>query len=140
MIEKGSKVSLHFALRLDDGELVDGNFGKAPATLVIGDGTLFNGFEANLLGLDMGDTGSFTVTPEKGFGHHNEDNIQRFKRAQFTGMVLAEGTVMSFADVSKSELPGVIIELDGDDVVVDFNHPLAGKTLQFDVEIVEVFE
>lgn len=140
MIQHGSKVSLHFALRLDDGELIDGNFGKPPATLVIGDGTLFNGFETVLMGMDVGDTGSFTISPEKGFGQPNDANIQRFKRAQFAGMALAEGTVMSFADVSKSELPGVIIELDGDEVVVDFNHPLAGKTLQFEVEIVEIFE
>lgn len=138
MIKDGSEVTLHFALRLDDGELVDGNFGKQPATLTIGDGTLFNGFESNLHGLDVGDTGSFTIAPEQGFGHHNEQNIQRFNRGQFAGMVIEEGAVVSFADAAKAELPGVIVEVDGDDVVVDFNHPLAGKTLTFDVEIVEV--
>lgn len=138
MIKQGDKVTLHFALKLDDGELVDGNFGKPPATLVVGDGTLFNGFESCLIGMDKGDTGSYQIPPEKAFGQPNEENIQTFKRGQFAGMSLEEGMVVSFADVSKSELPGVVAELDGDDVVVDFNHPLSGKTVVFDVEIVEV--
>lgn len=138
MIKQGDKVTLHFALKLDDGELVDGNFGKPPATLVVGDGTLFNGFEACLMGMNVGDTGSFTLPPEKAFGTHNEQNLQQFNRGQFAGMVLEEGSVVSFADAAKAELPGVIVEIDGDDVTVDFNHPLAGKTLQFDVEIVEI--
>lgn len=138
MIQQGSEVSLHFALRLDDGELVDGNFGKAPATLTIGDGTLFNGFEAKLIGMNVGDTGSFNIAPEQGFGQPSDDNIQVFKRAQFAGMVLEEGLVISFADAAKAELPGVVAAVDGESVTVDFNHPLAGKTLHFDVEIVEV--
>ncbi len=138
MIKQGDKVTLHFALKLENGDLIDGNFGKQPATLVIGDGTLFNGFETSLLGMGVGDIASYSISPDKGFGDHNPDNLQTFKRGQFAGMVLEEGAVVSFADVAKSELPGVITEIDGDDVTVDFNHPLAGKTIEFDVEIVEV--
>ena len=138
MIETGDKVSLHFALKLDDGSLIDGNFGQPPATLVIGDGTLFNGFEARLLGLGIGDTGSFEIPPAKGFGPHNQANIRRFKRGQFSGMALEAGAVIAFADVSEAELPGVVVDINNNTVTVDFNHPLAGKTLTFDVKIVKV--
>ncbi|MDA9367014.1 hypothetical protein N9R10_05165, partial [Pseudomonadales bacterium] len=73
------------------------------------------------------------------FGEHLEANMQRLRRGQFpVNMVLTEGLMMSFADKTDSELPGVINKIQGDSIEVDFNHPLAGKDLIFDVAIVEV--
>jgi FKBP-type peptidyl-prolyl cis-trans isomerase SlpA len=135
-----SKVTLHFALKLaDDGALVDSNFDKAPATFVFGDGSLLPNFERKLLGLKKGASAEFTVLPEEAFGQPNPNNVQVFKRAVFAAdMDLHEGLVISFADASKAELPGVIKQIGADQVTVDFNHPLAGHTLIFSVRIVEV--
>ncbi|MFE8072818.1 FKBP-type peptidyl-prolyl cis-trans isomerase [Marinobacteraceae bacterium S3BR75-40.1] len=138
-VEKGTEVRLHFALRLQDGETVDSTFDKQPASLVIGDGNLPENFEGYLIGLKAGDRETFEVPPEKAFGQQNPNNLQEFKRHEFgPDMVLEPGVVISFADAAKSELPGVVKEVEGDRVVVDFNHPLAGETLLFDVEILEV--
>lgn len=138
MINAESQVTLHFALRTDQGEEIDATFDKAPARLTMGDGSLPPGFEECLLGLKDGDRESFTVAPEKAFGQRNPANIQRMKRHQFgADMVLEPGLVVSFADPT-GELPGVIKSLDGDNVEVDFNHPLAGMTLDFEVEIIAV--
>jgi FKBP-type peptidyl-prolyl cis-trans isomerase SlpA len=138
-IEQGKQVELHFALKLADGQVVDSTFDRQPAVLKIGDGNLPEGFEELLLGLEAGDKKSFVVPPEKAFAQPNPNNIQNMKRTDFAAdMELEVGMVVSFADANKAELPGVIKEFDDSAVVVDFNHPLAGKELTFDVEIIQV--
>ena len=138
-IHENSKVTLHFALRLDNGQVVDSTFEKDPATLTIGDGNLPEGFEKHILGLSQGDKRTVRVAPEEAFGQQNPNNIQLFKKAQFaqTGD-LEMGMVVSFQDAAGTELPGVIVDVLDDQVKVDFNHPLAGKQLDFEVEILAV--
>jgi FKBP-type peptidyl-prolyl cis-trans isomerase SlpA len=138
-IDKGTKVTLHFALKFTDGQIVDSTFEKAPATLEIGDDNLPENFEAYLMGLKAGDRETFEVPPEKAFGQHNPSNVQSFKRHEFSAdMVLEPGVVVSFADARQQELPGVVSRVEGDEVDVDFNHPLSGRTLIFEVEIIDV--
>jgi FKBP-type peptidyl-prolyl cis-trans isomerase SlpA len=138
-IDKGTKVTLHFALKFTDGQIVDSTFEKEPATLEIGDDNLPENFEACLLGLKAGDRETFEVPPEKAFGQHNPGNVQSFKRHEFSAdMVLEPGVVVSFADARQQELPGVVSRVEGDEVDVDFNHPLSGRTLIFEVEIIDV--
>lgn len=137
-ITEVSTVSLNFNLSLDDGQLVDGNMDKDAASFQIGDGTLLPGFEVKLLGMKAGDTGDFIIEPVNGFGVPNINNVQLFSRSQFSGMALEIGTVVSFSDAAKAELPGVVKSIEGDQIEVDFNHPLAGKSLRFEVKIVEV--
>ncbi|MDI4636260.1 MULTISPECIES: FKBP-type peptidyl-prolyl cis-trans isomerase [Halomonadaceae] len=137
-IDEGMEVTLHFTLKLEDGTVVDSTRDKAPATFQVGDGNLPPGFEAPLSGLTDGDTGSYEITPEHAFGQHNPQNVQLMKRDDFEGEVPEMGMVMSFADAAGGELPGVIAEIDGEQVTVDFNHPLAGRTLTFEVEVIKV--
>lgn len=139
VIGPDSRVTLHFALRLEDGSDVDSTFEKEPAGLTIGDGNLPEPFERLLHGLSAGDRQSFMVPPEDAFGQPNPNNVQTFKRREFSPeLPLEEGMVLSFADAAKAEVPGVIKAFDDDIVEVDFNHPLAGKTLQFEVQIISV--
>lgn len=138
-IDKGTRVTLHFSLKFEDGETVDSTFDKEPATLEIGDENLPESFEAYLMGLKAGDHQTFEVPPEKAFGQRNPNNLQTFKRHEFSAdMVLEKGVVISFADARQQELPGVIFRVEGDEVEVDFNHPLAGRTLTFEVKIIDV--
>jgi len=134
------KVKLHFALRLaDSGELVDSTFEKKPAELVIGDGNLPASFESTLFGLTAGARQVSRIAPQDGFGQHNPSNVQRIARDQFDPSVeLSEGLVVSFQDKAKTELPGVVKAFDAKHVTVDFNHPLAGRELEFEVEILDV--
>lgn len=138
-IDKGTRVTLNFALRLEDGHEVDSTFKKSPASLEIGDGNLPEGFESYLLGMTAGQRETYQVSPEHAFGQHNPSNVQTFKRSKFApDTVLERGVMISFADASQSELPGVIESVEGDQVAVDFNHPLAGRTMVFEVEIIAV--
>ena len=133
------RVTLHFAVRLMDGTVMDSTFDGSPASFVWGDESLLPGFEQAIRGLKTGDKRSVFITADQGFGAYNEDNVQHFPRSQFAeDAELAPGVVMSFADASKSELPGVVVSADDDWVQVDFNHPLAGRDLTFEVEIIAV--
>ena len=143
MISEGTRVTLNFALVLDDGSEIDSNFEKEPASFSVGDGSLLPGFERALFGLKSGDEATLEILPEEGFGQPNDNNLQTIKRDQFdVGSELEAGMVFSFADAAGGELPGFVKTFDADEVTVDFNHPLAGRTLSFRVAIhnVEVAE
>ncbi|MNE54221.1 FKBP-type 16 kDa peptidyl-prolyl cis-trans isomerase [compost metagenome] len=132
------QVTLHFAIKLESGDVVDSTFDKSPATFKVGDGNLLPGFEQALYGLKAGDKRSIAIEPEHGFGQPNPQNVQVMPRSQFEGMELSEGLMVIFNDAAKAELPGVVKQFDAEQVTIDFNHPLAGKRLTFDVEIVDV--
>ena len=132
------QVTLHFAIKLESGDVVDSTFDKQPATFKVGDGNLLPGFEQALYGLKAGDKRSLPIEPEHAFGQPNPQNVQVMPRSQFADMELSEGLMIIFSDAANAELPGVVKEFDGEQVTIDFNHPLAGKRLTFDVEIVDV--
>ena len=132
------EVTLHFALKLENGDVVDSTFDKQPATFKVGDGNLLPGFEAALFGFKAGDKRTLEVPPETAFGQPNPQNVQVIARSQFKDMELSEGLLVIFNDAANTELPGVVKVFDDEQVTIDFNHPLAGKTLTFDVEIKDV--
>lgn len=137
-IGQNTQVTLHFALHLEDGNTVDSTFDKAPATFKVGDGSLLPGFENALFGLKAGDKRELSVPPESAFGQPNPQNLQVMPRNQFQNMELAEGLLVIFNDAANTELPGIVKAFDEQQVTVDFNHPLSGKTLRFEVQIIDV--
>lgn len=139
-IAADSSVLFHFAIKLEDGSVADSTalHGK-PARLRMGDGSLTDTFEQCLLGLQQGEAKSFTLAPEQAFGLSNPDNIYHLDRAKFgADMDPKVGTIMVFDQPNGSELPGIIRAVEGMSVTVDFNHPLAGHTVTFEVEILAV--
>ncbi|WP_346838838.1 peptidylprolyl isomerase [Microbulbifer sp. SAOS-129_SWC] len=138
VIGEHSHVTLHFSLQLEDGTEVDSTFKSDPASFTVGDGSLLPGFERALFGLEAGDEAEIEIPPEAGFGQRNPSNIQKVRRDHFAPDIKLEpGLVVSF-DNGGGELPGVVQEVGDDEVTVDFNHPLAGQTLNFHVKIIEV--
>ncbi len=139
-IQTGSEVVFHFSIKLTDGSVADSTkVNGKPAKLTIGDGNLTPGFEACLIGLVAGDEKSFELQPEDAFGQPNPDNIYYVDRDKFGGEVVPEeGAIIAFTQPDGSELPGIVRDVAGHSVTVDFNHPLAGQVLTFDVEIIEV--
>lgn len=140
MIKNNSKVTMHFSLKLTDGSVADSTkvSGK-PATVTLGDGTLSAAMEAQLIGLSAGDKKQFTLAPEDAVGIPNPQNIHNMPKDRFPGdLVLETGLIVCFNQPDGSELPGVIRAVNHDEVIVDFNHPLAGQTLIVDVEIIAV--
>lgn len=139
-IGPGKRVTLHFSVALADGAVIDSTRERPePAEFTVGDGSLLPGFEKAIFGLRAGDRRSVFIDAKRGFGDWNPDNLQTFTRVQFSGMTLEPGLMISFADKS-GELPGVVKSLDEETVTVDFNHPLAGRDLVFEVDIIRVMD
>lgn len=140
-IEERSLVSLHFSLSLSNGDVIDSNFSRQPASFRLGDGSMLPGFEAQLLGLKAGDEIESVLQPEQAFGEINPENMHRFPIAKFKNMLENEliatevGTVVSFKDAGGFDLPGVVASISDATIVVDFNHPLAGKKILFKASI-----
>ncbi len=153
-ITAGSLVGLNFSLALTTGEVIDSNFEKPAVRFRMGDGSMLPGFENKLLGLGSGDEIETTLDAQQAFGEINPANRHRFPIAKFRNLLEDDliptevGAVVSFKDAGGFDLPGVIAELSESVVVVDFNHPLAGKPIVFrariesviaaDVEAVEI--
>tara|TARA_B110000483_G_scaffold192258_1_gene228549 strand:+ start:14798 stop:15238 length:441 start_codon:yes stop_codon:yes gene_type:complete len=134
-VSPGTLVHLNFAIRLEDGSLIDSNLDKDPVKFEVGDGSLLFGFERQLFGMKAGEAAVFPVGAEDGFGVHNADNIQKIKAAQFEEIEPEIGMIMGFSDPARGEVPGVVCEIGDEYISVDFNHPLAGRKLEFEVKI-----
>lgn len=138
-IGPGSKVLMHFTVSLQDGTVADTSREGEPLHFVMGDGTLIEGLELALYGLKQGEHQCVAIDPRDAFGFPDEDNIHTLSRSEFPAEIeLEEGLIIEFTTPSGEEVPGTIMELKEDDVVVDFNHPLAGHEIVFDVEILEI--
>lgn len=138
-IGPGSEVLMHFTLSLSDGTVADSSREGEPMRFRMGDGSMIEGLEMVLYGLKVGDKQCLAIGPRDAFGFPDPENVHEMDRAEFDpDMELAEGMIMSFSTPSGDEIPGTLIEVTADKVKVDFNHPLAGHEVIFDVEILEI--
>ena len=138
-IETNSLVTLHYRIATADGVEMVSTFAATPATLQLGSGELAPTLEACLEGLDVDEHKTFTLPPEKAFGLHNAQMVNRVPRDALPPKVeprLYELVELPAEDGSK--YAGLVLEMDDEFVLLDFNHPLAGKTIQFEVKIVGV--
>ncbi|NNL56150.1 MAG: peptidylprolyl isomerase [Pseudomonadales bacterium] len=135
-VTAASTVLLNFSLSLVEGDCIDSNFDQPPVEYTLGSGAMLPGFECELLGMRAGDSKTSVVPAADAFGQHRQENLQSFKPTQFEpGLELREGLVVAFTDAAGAEVPGVISAISAAQVEVDFNHPLAGKDIQFNVQI-----
>ena len=137
-VAPGRRVRLHFSLLLDNGDELDSTRDGPAAECVIGDGSLLPGFERAIEGMKAGEGGQIPIAAADAFGDHNPGNVQTLRRDQFSSVDELEiGLIVSFNGPG-GELPGVVLKLYEEAVVVDFNHPLAGRDIVFDVAIIAV--
>ncbi|MDF0532903.1 FKBP-type peptidyl-prolyl cis-trans isomerase [Shewanella sp. A32] len=138
MSEKRSLLC-HMVILLEDGSTAENTRANhKPVRLNIGDGSLSPAFDAQLSGLVVGDKHDFTLAPIDAFGEVNPDNIYYLDRTRFPAdMTLEPGVIVGFAGANGAEIPGIVREVAGDSVTVDMNHPLAGQTLTFQLEVLQ---
>ncbi|WP_171022385.1 FKBP-type peptidyl-prolyl cis-trans isomerase [Thalassotalea litorea] len=138
-IANDSTVLMHITMKLADGSAADSTkVNNKPAKVIMGDNSLSPAFEAELLGLEAGDSKEFTLEAKDAFGEVNPDNIHYLDRTKFNSDTPAEvGSIITFSQPG-GELPGIIREVNDLSVTVDFNHPLAGQAITFAVDVVEI--
>lgn len=138
-VSPGSRVTLHLSLTLEDGTVAESSFGGEPVIFTMGDGTLAPGLELALYGLYPGERQRIELAPEQAFGRRDPLNIHRVPRASFPAAIdIAPGVIVGFETPDGQEIGGAVLALDDAAVEVDFNHPLAGHTIHFEVEILDV--
>ncbi|HZX29363.1 MAG TPA: FKBP-type peptidyl-prolyl cis-trans isomerase [Telluria sp.] len=143
VVTASSYLTLHYRLAGADGSDIVTTFGGNPATLMLGQGQLAPALEELLLGLPEGTHQTFQLTPEQGFGPRNPELIQAVSRATLDENSDPEagyeiGDLIEFAAPSGGRFAGVLRELREDAAIFDFNHPLAGQPLVFEVKLISV--
>jgi FKBP-type peptidyl-prolyl cis-trans isomerase SlyD len=135
-IKDGVVVSLEYILRLDDGEIIDASEGEALEYLH-GQGEIIPGLEKALVGLTVGDSKKVTVGPDQAYGDVNMEAFEIVPRSMFPDdLELEEGLELSLRDAETNEpFDATIAEVRENEVMLDFNHPLAGETLHFEISI-----
>jgi FKBP-type peptidyl-prolyl cis-trans isomerase SlyD len=137
-IETDSVVTVHYTGTLPDGEEFDSSRGGEPMTFLVGHKQMIPGFEEELMGATTGESREFTLPPERAYGERDDDAIQQVSREQFPeDMELKPGMMMA-AQTDQGPIPFTISEIDGNEITIDFNHQMAGKTLTFNVEVIEI--
>ena len=143
-VQPGSFLTLHYRLSGPDGADLVNTFDDKPATLSLGTGELAPAMEARLLGLPEGTRTSFELVAGEAFGARNPELLQRVKRSLLTefgdpGAHYGVGDVVQFPTPDgQGAYAGVVREIDGEVLVFDFNHPLAGRALTFEVQLIGV--
>jgi len=143
-VQAGSFLTLHYRLSGPDGAELINTFNDKPATLSLGTGELAPAMEARLLGLPEGTHQSFTLGAGEAFGERNPELLQRVKRSLLDELGDPDeqyhvGDVVQFPTPDgQGAYAGVVREVDGDALLFDFNHPLAGRPVTFEVQLIGV--
>lgn len=139
-VRRDSYLTLHYRISTEGGkEEFISTFDMSPATLQMGGGQLAETLESNLLGLPAGERFVFQLAPEEAFGQQNPRLIERISRTALPAdMELKENSVVEFSAPNGAAFAGFLRELGPETALFDFNHPLAGQSIQFEVEIIGI--
>lgn len=137
-IEKNKVVSMHYTLKDDKGEIMDSSEGKSPLPFIQGNGQLIPGLEIQLDGKEKGVKMQVTVAPADAYGEFRDDMVFKASKEGFRGEEELKVGMQVEVELEQGKSIAVVSNVEGDDVTLDLNHPLAGQTLHFDVEIMDV--
>ncbi|MBT1248606.1 MULTISPECIES: peptidylprolyl isomerase [unclassified Thermosipho (in: thermotogales)] len=136
-IKKGDKVLVHYVGRFEDGEIFDSSEGKEPLQFVVGERQVIPGFEEQIIGMEVGEKKTINVPYDKAYGEYREDLVFPVEKEKLPEDV----QVGQFFEVHQPDGGTFVVrvsEVNEDKIMLDANHPLAGKNLIFDVEIVSI--
>jgi len=137
--QAGDLVSVHYTGKLANGEVFDSSKDRDPLKFTLGNEELLGGFEEGVVGMKPGDTKSVTLNPEEAFGDRREDLVLELPKTEFPQHITPSvGLQLNMSSASGANLTVVITEVGENSVTLDGNHPLAGQTVVFDIELIEI--
>jgi len=132
-VENGDQVSIEYKGMLEDGEIVERSSDTGPVEFVVGSNTMPPGFEKALIGMGEGEEKTITMKPEEAFGPRDENLIHTVNKSVFGEKILPKPGMVLGMTLEKGgqphKVPALVVAVSGEDVTIDFNHPLAGKTI-----------
>lgn len=138
-VQSASVVTLHYTLALLEGEEVDTSRGGDPVTIRLGAGDWADFLEKHLIGMVLGEKRHIDILAQETAQLRQDSDIQHMRRTEFPSeFVLEPGRVFAFSLPNGQEVAGQVLSIEGDDVAIDFSHPLAGRDLVLDVEILAI--
>jgi FKBP-type peptidyl-prolyl cis-trans isomerase SlyD len=138
VVKDGTVVSLQYTLSGEDGKTIESNKGKEPLKYTQGSHQIVPGLEKGLAGMKVGDEKRVKVTPEEGYGQVDPKGFQEFPKEKIPSEGLKVGSVLMATGPQGQQIPVRVREIKEKTVVLDLNHPMAGKTLVFDVKVLDV--
>jgi len=138
-VQKDSKIKFHYSVTIEDGTVVDSTIDENPLEVQLGNNELLPKLEEGLVGMNKGDEKTITLAPEDAFGPIMEEAITEIPRGNIElDESVQEGMFIDLSDEKDQMYRGLVKELNDEFVKIDFNHPLAGKTLTFSVKVEEI--
>lgn len=137
-VKQGDTVSVHYTGTLIDGTVFDSSVDRDPLVVKVGSGQVIQGFDEALAGMEIGEKREAIITPEKGYGPSQLQLIREFPKSMLGEQELTVGMVVHLSDDKGNALQASVESITEENVVFNFNHPLAGKTLRFLIELVEI--
>jgi FKBP-type peptidyl-prolyl cis-trans isomerase 2 len=138
MVEEGSQVGIEYTLTLEDGTQVDTNVGRDVLRFEQGSGQIIPGLDKELLGMAVGDSKHVTLQPEEGYGPMNQEAYAEVPVSELPEGAREVGTPLTTRDEKGRTRRLTVHKIEGETATLDFNHPLAGRTLVIDVKVLEV--
>ena len=138
MIEDGKQIAIQYSVFLEDNTQIDTNVGKDPLVFFFGSHQLLPALEKSLWGLEIGDYRQITLCPDEAYGKINPDAFKKVDASCIPEDLRFEGALLSVSDEQFGEMLISIDSLNENEAILNFNHPLAGKTLKFDVTILDI--
>ncbi len=139
-VSKGKEISIEYTLKLEDQTVVDSNVGGKPLIYIHGSKQIISAFEKAMEGMKVGESKQITVKPEEGFGKVDEKSLLEVDKKQIPPDALKIGAQLEGRYDSGQPFTAWVSEIKEETVVLDLNHPLAGKTLYFDVKVLDIQE
>ncbi len=137
--KKGDKVKVRYTGKLDDGTVFDSSENRPPLEFTIGKGNIIPGFEKGVIGMESGDTKTITVAPEEGYGPYREELTLDVRKGDLPENITPTiGQQLQIKQTDGNIVNVTISDMQEETVTLNANHPLAGKTLTFDIELVEI--
>jgi peptidylprolyl isomerase len=138
-VEDGMYVSVNYTGTLADGEQFDSSEGRPPLEFKVGAGQMIKGFEAEVMGMSLNEKKVFTLAPEDAYGQRNESHKHEFPRADIPSEITPEvGQTLALTSPEGRHIPAQVVAVDDEKVTFDLNHPLAGQSLTFEIEVVGI--
>ncbi len=137
-VSSGTRVSIEYALRLEDKAVIDTNVGSDPLTYVHGSDQMIPGLQKGLEGMKIGESKQVTVKPEEGYGAADPEAFTEVGKEKIPQSALRVGAQLKGRDASGRPVYARVVEVRDQTVVLDFNHPLAGRTLYFEIKVLDI--